>query len=195
MRAYLPELIGGAAAAPSLYAAYSKTIITLRVAAIVANVLAMMYCYSHGAYPTFALNALLLENCSDNRGHLSTPASPAIPILDGGALSHSKKNPAEAGISFAMKGSLPGLTIVPGIDLLLRLILGVTVSLLDLAFELVTLARDHVQVVVGELTPLLFDLALHLLPISFNAVPVHEYTSTMFAGSQIACTIAQRDNA
>ena len=60
MRAYLPELIGGAAAAASLYAAYSKTIITLRVAAIVANVLAMMYCYSHGAYPTFALNALLL---------------------------------------------------------------------------------------------------------------------------------------
>ena len=60
MRAYLPELIGGAAAAASLYAAYSKTIITLRVAAIVANVLAMIYCYSHGAYPTFALNALLL---------------------------------------------------------------------------------------------------------------------------------------
>jgi hypothetical protein len=38
-----------------------------------------------------------------------------------------------------MKGSLPGLTIVPGVDLLLRLILGVTVSLLDLAFELITL--------------------------------------------------------
>ena len=60
MRAYLPEVIGVAAAAASLYAAYSKTIITLRVAAIVANVLAMMYCYSHGAYPTFVLNALLL---------------------------------------------------------------------------------------------------------------------------------------
>ena len=48
MRAYLPELIGGAAAAASLYAAYSKTIIPLRVAAIVANVLAMMYCYARG---------------------------------------------------------------------------------------------------------------------------------------------------
>jgi CRP/FNR family transcriptional regulator, cyclic AMP receptor protein len=58
--AYLPELIGIAAAAASLYAAYSSTIIPLRVAAIVANALAMTYSYSHGAYPTFALNALLL---------------------------------------------------------------------------------------------------------------------------------------
>jgi CRP/FNR family transcriptional regulator, cyclic AMP receptor protein len=60
MQAYLPELIGVAAAAASLYAAYSKTIITLRVAAIVANVLAMIYSYSHATYPTFVLNALLL---------------------------------------------------------------------------------------------------------------------------------------
>ena len=60
MRSYLPELIGIAAAAASLYAAYSRTIITLRVAAIVANALAMMYSYSHGTYPTFALNAILL---------------------------------------------------------------------------------------------------------------------------------------
>jgi CRP/FNR family transcriptional regulator, cyclic AMP receptor protein len=60
MRSYLPELIGIAAAAASLYAAYSRTIITLRVAAIIANVLAMMYSYSHGTYPTLALNALLL---------------------------------------------------------------------------------------------------------------------------------------
>jgi hypothetical protein len=43
--AYLPEVIGVAAAAASLYAAYSRTIISLRVAAIVANALAMMYSY------------------------------------------------------------------------------------------------------------------------------------------------------
>jgi CRP/FNR family cyclic AMP-dependent transcriptional regulator len=60
MASYLPELIGIAAAAASLYAAYSRTIIPLRVAAIVANALAMMYSYSHGTYPTFALNAILL---------------------------------------------------------------------------------------------------------------------------------------
>jgi CRP/FNR family cyclic AMP-dependent transcriptional regulator len=60
MRNYLPELIGVAAAVASLYAAYSRTIITLRVAAIVANALAMVYSYSHGTYPTLALNAVLL---------------------------------------------------------------------------------------------------------------------------------------
>jgi CRP/FNR family transcriptional regulator, cyclic AMP receptor protein len=58
--AYLPELIGVAAAAASLYAAYSRTIIPLRVAAIAANVLAMMYSFSHGTYPTLVLNAALL---------------------------------------------------------------------------------------------------------------------------------------
>src|SRR5215471_11683653 len=60
MRNYLPELIGVGAAAASLYAAYSRTIIPLRVAGIVANVLAMIYSYSHGTYPTFVLNGLLL---------------------------------------------------------------------------------------------------------------------------------------
>src|SRR5882724_5408797 len=54
------ELVGIAAAAASLYAANSKTIIPLRVAAIVANALAMTYSFLHGTYPTFALNAILL---------------------------------------------------------------------------------------------------------------------------------------
>jgi CRP/FNR family transcriptional regulator, cyclic AMP receptor protein len=56
----LPELIGVAAAAASLYAAYAKTIIPLRVAAIVANVLALIYSAMHGTYPTFVLHAILL---------------------------------------------------------------------------------------------------------------------------------------
>src|SRR3954453_13195819 len=57
---YYAELVGVAAAVASLYAANSRTIIPLRVAAIVANALAMSYSYSHGTYPTFALNAILL---------------------------------------------------------------------------------------------------------------------------------------
>jgi len=52
-------LIGISAAAASLYAAHAKTIIPLRIAAIVANVLAMTYSFLHGTYPTFALNAIL----------------------------------------------------------------------------------------------------------------------------------------
>jgi CRP/FNR family cyclic AMP-dependent transcriptional regulator len=60
MEPHFAELIGIAAAAASLYAAHAKTIIPLRVAAIVANILAMMYSLMHGTYPTFMLNAVLL---------------------------------------------------------------------------------------------------------------------------------------
>lgn len=54
------EAIGIAAAVASLYAAYSKTIVPLRVASVAANILAMIYSFTHGTYPTFALNAFLL---------------------------------------------------------------------------------------------------------------------------------------
>ena len=45
---------------------------------------------------------------------------------------------------------------------------------MDFALQLVPFPIDDVEVIVGELAPLLFDLAFHLLPISFNAIPVHE---------------------
>src|SRR5271165_6794162 len=54
------ELVGIAAAAASLYAAQARTIIPLRIAAIIANALAMAYSSMHGTYPTLALNAILL---------------------------------------------------------------------------------------------------------------------------------------
>jgi CRP/FNR family transcriptional regulator, cyclic AMP receptor protein len=60
METYYAEIIGVAAAAASLYAAHAKTIIPLRIAAVIANALAMAYSLSHGTYPTFVLNALLL---------------------------------------------------------------------------------------------------------------------------------------
>ena len=60
MNSYYAEIVGVAAAAASLYAAHAKTIIPLRIAAVIANALAMAYSLSHGTYPTFVLNALLL---------------------------------------------------------------------------------------------------------------------------------------
>jgi hypothetical protein len=60
MEPQVAELIGVAAAAASLYAAQSKTIIPLRAAAIAANIFAMIYSFLHGTYPTFMLNAVLL---------------------------------------------------------------------------------------------------------------------------------------
>src|SRR5436189_6284703 len=56
----IAEWVGVAAAGASLYAANAKTIIPLRIAAIVANVLALIYSFLHGTYPTFVLNAILL---------------------------------------------------------------------------------------------------------------------------------------
>ena len=60
MEPYVAELIGVAAAAASLYAAHAKTMIPLRVAAIVGNILAMAYSFMLETYPTFMLNAALL---------------------------------------------------------------------------------------------------------------------------------------
>src|SRR4026208_784441 len=61
----------------------------------------------------------------------------------------------------------------PIVDVLLHLVLRVTVARLDLAFELLAVAVDLREVVVGELAPLCLHLAGDLLPIAGDAVPVH----------------------
>src|SRR5215207_1514500 len=53
-------------------------------------------------------------------------------------------------------------------------VLGVPVPLLQLAGELVPLARDGGQVVVGQVRPLLLHLALELLPVPLDLIPVHD---------------------
>src|ERR1700738_2673908 len=55
------------------------------------------------------------------------------------------------------------LVVQPSIDVLLHLILRMAVAGLDLALELVAVAVDLGEIVIGELTPLLFDLAAELL--------------------------------
>src|ERR1700730_10728712 len=62
----------------------------------------------------------------------------------------------------------------PRVDLTLRLILGDAVAFLDAADELVLLAADDSQVVLGQLAPLLLHLAGELLPIAFDAIPIHD---------------------
>jgi hypothetical protein len=51
------------------------------------------------------------------------------------------------------------LAIVPGVNFLSRLVLRVTVPLLQAALELILLAGDDIKVIVRQLAPLLFDLA------------------------------------
>src|SRR5712691_10810525 len=60
MQPQFAELVGIAAALASLYAAHTNTIIPLRVAAIAANALAMIYSLMYGAYPIFVLCLILL---------------------------------------------------------------------------------------------------------------------------------------
>src|SRR5690606_33570070 len=45
---------------------------------------------------------------------------------------------------------------------------------LDASEQLVALAGDDIELVVGEFAPLLLDLAFQLLPVSFDNVPVHD---------------------
>jgi hypothetical protein len=44
---------------------------------------------------------------------------------------------------------------------------------LNLALKLIPFAVDGCEIIVGEVSPYLFDLALHLLPIALDAIPVH----------------------
>src|SRR5262245_20258241 len=62
----------------------------------------------------------------------------------------------------------------PIVDLLLCLILPVPVPRLDPPLELLAIAINLSHVIVGQLAPLLLDLAGHLLPAALNAVPVHD---------------------
>jgi hypothetical protein len=46
-------------------------------------------------------------------------------------------------------------------------------AFLNLAFKLFALAGNFVEIIIGKMTPLLLDLAFELLPVSFDAIPIH----------------------
>src|SRR5918995_4283631 len=82
---------------------------------------------------------------------------------------------AERGQNARVRFSSPALAIIPVVHLSADLILLVTVPLLDFSLELIATAIDHIEVVVCELAPLFLDVAFHLLPVSFNSVPIHRF--------------------
>jgi hypothetical protein len=67
----------------------------------------------------------------------------------------------------------------PIVDVLLHLVLGIAVAGLDLALELLAVAVDLREVIVGELAPLCFHLAGDLLPIACDAVQFMDGSSTL----------------
>jgi hypothetical protein len=64
-------------------------------------------------------------------------------------------------------------TTLPFFDLPLRLFAGDAVVLLNPTHQLLALALDLVELVVGQLAPLLQGLAAELLPVAFDLIPVH----------------------
>src|SRR5205807_9868033 len=65
----------------------------------------------------------------------------------------------------------------PIIHVLAGLVLCVAIALLQSTFELVALPIDVSQIIVRQLGPLLFHLALDLFPIPFHLVPIHHTSS------------------
>jgi hypothetical protein len=96
-------------------------------------------------------------------------------IARGPRCANSPQRARSDSLSFALlAGKLTlRLTLQPIIDVLAHHIPGQAIALLDDSFELLAPSVDRGQIVIGKLTPLLFDLALCLFPISFDAVPVH----------------------
>jgi hypothetical protein len=61
----------------------------------------------------------------------------------------------------------------PGVDLALGLLFGDPVEFLEFSEQHIFLARNHLQVIVGQLSPLLSGKAFVLSPLAFNLIPVH----------------------
>src|ERR1700756_1632668 len=84
------------------------------------------------------------------------------------------------------------LRLQPLVDILTHRVLGDSVAFLDFAFQLIALTIDLREIIVGELTPLLFDLALGGLPISFDSIPIHFQSSSGIYVVQLTTLYANR---
>ena len=97
-------------------------------------------------------------------------------------LSVLKESPAKRRAKTDFKARLPGLLAIPVVNVLLDLILSEAITLLDLSFELIAATVYGGEVIVSEFAPLFLDLACDLLPVSFNAISVHDDLLHRFSG-------------
>jgi hypothetical protein len=67
--------------------------------------------------------------------------------------------------------ALQSLRCKPVVNVLASLVLGYAITLLNFSFELIAPPADLVEIVVGQIAPLLFDFAFELLPVPFNTIP------------------------
>ena len=81
------------------------------------------------------------------------------------------------------------LSVQPIIDVFTHLALGHAVALLDFTFQLVAAAVDLSEIIIGQLTPFLLDLAFRGFPVPFNSIPILSLTSeTALLRAQTAST-------
>ena len=65
------------------------------------------------------------------------------------------------------------MAVLPVHHLALGLMLRNAIVLLDFADQMFASAGDLVEMIVGQHAPLLFDMTLELMPVAFDAIPVH----------------------
>ena len=93
-----------------------------------------------------------------------------MPARHAGRRRASESRGAKTAVKLARGLLQPGLPIA---HLLVGFVAADAIALLDAADQLVALAADAIELVVGQLALLLLGLALELAPIAFDAVPVH----------------------
>jgi hypothetical protein len=86
-----------------------------------------------------------------------------------------KNSPAGAGLLNYYNLLVPGLSIIPVINVTPRAVSLQAIPFLDLTFELIQMTVDLIKVVISELTPLFLHPSFELLPISFNSIPIHDF--------------------
>ncbi|CAH1654058.1 hypothetical protein CHELA1G11_10725 [Hyphomicrobiales bacterium] len=95
-------------------------------------------------------------------------SQPALQTDSPGALAHHISRKSGAPSDPALVGSFE-----PVIDLPLGFVLRDAIALLQLSGEFRAFTLHDIQIVVGELAPLLLQIPLELLPVTFNAIPIH----------------------
>ena len=69
--------------------------------------------------------------------------------------------------------SLTRISVFPFLDAFFRIFLTQSVALLKTTDQLVTASGDFIELIVGELSPLLFNFAFELFPVPGCAIPIH----------------------
>jgi hypothetical protein len=77
------------------------------------------------------------------------------------------KHPATSPAALSLEGGEPIVDVLPD------LILAVSVAFLKFAFELIAMAINGFQIIVGKFAPLLLHFAGKLFPVSFDPIPIH----------------------